>query len=91
MNFDLHYPMNIKYFDNIDLINVKFTNNEQEPIHIHYVRKKKKEDLATIIPGLTTREYQFPENSIVAIYLLKDLTKVFRVVKLKDKIIYIIP
>jgi len=91
MNYDLQYPINVKYFDNIDLINVKFTNNDQEPIHIYYVLNKKKRDLATIIPGLTTREYQFPTNTIVAIYLLKDLNKVFRVVKLNDKIIYIIP
>lgn len=91
MNFDLYYPHDIKYFDPIPLINVHFVNNEQEVIHIYYVRNKNIDKLATVLPPLSKREYQFPEKSIIAFFLMNDLKKPYRIVKLVNGMKYIIP
>tara|TARA_B100000214_G_scaffold363178_1_gene328420 strand:+ start:347 stop:622 length:276 start_codon:yes stop_codon:yes gene_type:complete len=91
MNFDLYYPHNIKYFDPIPLINIQFINNEQEVVHIYYIQNKKVGKLATVLPALSKREYQFPKNSKVGIFLMKDLKNPYRIVKLINGTIYIIP
>jgi hypothetical protein len=78
MNIDLYYPHNIKFYDPITLINIKFINNE--------IGK-----LAAILPQFSKREYQFPKDSIVAIFYITNLKKPYRIVKLINGTIYIIP
>tara|TARA_B100000035_G_C20929774_1_gene522492 strand:+ start:324 stop:599 length:276 start_codon:yes stop_codon:yes gene_type:complete len=91
MNIDLYYPHNIKFYDPITLINIKFINNENTVMYIHYVNNNEIGKLAAILPQFSKREYQFPKDSIVAIFYITNLKKPYRIVKLINGTIYIIP
>ena len=88
MYFDLHYPFDTKFYDPIDMINITFINNEQNFIFIYSFKTNK---LVAILPPFCKRKYQFPINSIVSLYFKKNKKKLYKIIKLKNNMIYIVP
>ena len=86
MNIDLYYPHNIKFYDYITLINIKFINNENTVMYGNYVNNNSGK-LATILPQFSKREYQY-KDSIVAIFYITNLKRPYRIVKLIVDYIY---
>ena len=64
---NLHYPYGIPFYENVDMINVSFQNNDQSEFNIYFLKDGKKDNLAGIIFPKERKKYQFPKNSKVII------------------------
>ena len=91
MDSSKYYPYNIPFYKDVNFIDVKFVNNEDHIINIFFVKDDTQGNLAALIFPHQSRNYQFPENSIVAIITDKNPHKYQCFIKLKDGMTYIYP
>ena len=91
MDIDTYYPYNIPFFSDLNFISVKFVNNEDHIINIHFMDKDILGNLAGMIFPHSERKYQFPKNSIVAIIGEKKPSKYHCFIKLIHGMTYIYP
>lgn len=91
MDSSKYYPYGIPFYIDQKFIDVKFINNEDHFINIFFVDGDILGKLAGIIFSHQKRDYQFPENSIVAIVSEKKPNKYHCFIKLIDGMTYIYP
>lgn len=91
MNIDIHYPYNVPFYADINFISVKFINNEDHIIYIHFIKKDILGKLAGMIFPHSEREYNFPEKSIITIITDKKPNRFHCFIKLIDGMKYIYP
>ena len=68
---NIHHPYGIPFYENINMINVSFQNNEDTEFNIYFLKDGGKGNLAGIIFPKEKKKYQFPKNSKVIIVTSK--------------------
>ena len=86
----INYPHGIPFWKDVKFITVFFRNNEDKEFNIHFVKKKKVNELACIIFPHETKKYRFPEKTIVAVLNHNSKTPICYI-KLKDGWTYTYP
>ena len=91
MNPEINYPYGMPFFSDQTFVPVSFVNNDSELFNIYFMNKMIIGNLAGIVFPQETKNYHFPENSLVAIILQSKPKKIQCYISLIKDMTYIYP